>query len=176
MSNVLIFFTFFAFLVSGCGFSTSNNDSLKATPIKLDVSGEKIRIDFEVKSSDSHEKNKLLVGISLLKDGSAVNVDLLRDTVPVLKVNVIDLKSTGQQPVKFYYFKGKDFSNRLATSENGFAVVYAEYYATYDYFLASIDRARDSTYRVEVEVVNGNPSLSNLKFEAFVDYRMYGGK
>lgn len=162
--------------LTGCSQSTLD-ESIKATaPIKLGRAGEKASIVFSTQNNESHEKNKLLIGVSLVTDGRLVNVDLLRESIPIFKVKITNIEPKSERSVHFFYFKTKDFSSKLEPSKNGAAIVFAEYFASHDYFLAYIDRNQNGKYNIDIEVVNNNPQLSSLQFEAFVDYRIYGGK
>lgn len=162
--------------LTGCSPSALDERVKVTVPIKLGRAGEKASIIFSTQKNESHEKNKLLVGVSLVTDERHVNVDLLRESIPIFKVKITSVEPKSDRAVQFFYFKGKDFSSKLEPSKNGVAIVFAEYFASYDYFLALIDRGQDGKYNVDIEVINGNPQLSSLQFEAFVDYRIYGGK
>lgn len=162
--------------LTGCSQSTLDEGVKATAPIKLGRAGEKASIIFSTQNNESHEKNKLLIGVSLVTDGRLVDVDLLRESIPIFKVKITNMESKSERPVQFFYFKTKNFSSKLESSKNGAAIVFAEYFANYDYFLAFIDRNQNGKYNVDIEVVNENPQLISLQFEAFVDYRIYGGK
>ncbi|MGL4604709.1 MAG: hypothetical protein ACRCU9_11245 [Iodobacter sp.] len=150
-------------------------------PIKLDKAGQKVVIDFWSTPGDSDEKNILMLGVEYAGKDANFDPDILRKTPPVLKIRVKRLDGAlADEGVHFKYFSmdpDAPSSDKIkVANDSGEVTAYGHFFAYNDYYLASIDRKKQGFFRAEVEVVQDNSKFSNLNFNLFVAYRLYGGK
>ena len=102
---------------------------------------------------------------------------------PKLKVILsrIDENKNNKQPI---FFEGFTFSNNFSSSELSRVasgeIIEARAYGgsgnQRSLVLAFFDRNAYGHYRVDVEVLEDNPSLVSTEAKLFVSYRLYGGK
>ncbi|MEN9660050.1 MAG: hypothetical protein RL571_3515 [Pseudomonadota bacterium] len=150
-------------------------------PIKLDKAGQKVVIDFWSTPDDSHEKNRLMLGVEFTGKDTNFDPEILRETIPIVKIKVKRLDGVSvDEGVHFVYFSmdpNAPSLDKIKVAHGSSEVTaYGHFFAYNDYYLASIDRKTPGFFRAEVEVLQNNPKFNNLNFNLFVAYRLYGGK
>lgn len=169
------------FLLVGCNQTPDPKPPL-TKPIQLDKAGQKVSIDFWANPRDSHEKNFLMVGLTVKKPNGDTFEDSGRwweliEQQLTIKVSLTRIDGA-EKPVSFRAYPSPELKKTLKLShvQSG-SIVYSDFF-TYDgeFMLASVDREEAGLYRVEVEVVQDNPAFKDLNADLFVMYRLYGGK